>query len=297
MKTGLAIILCGGGVMGAYQAGFLYKLFTTPKYMEYYKIELINGTSIGAINGYHCASGNAESLRDLWLNNSIDNFLTYSCSYPLIGKYLSYLQAITKLSIYQPNYELLFEKLKIKDDNILDKFNFTVTCYNTGEECYINGQDNDLKEYLKASIATFGLPPVIINNKTYFDGGLFENMPINFDPKKFDGTVIILDTDSKIIDDAELPNPSNIITYGINVINMERKRIMAYEFFDRINEHSSNPKFNSPCWLEKCDNVVRLYYKPKTKEDEFTDIFDNDKRKVVLAFEQGEKDAEINLAK
>ena len=60
-----ALVLSGGGVLGAFQAGFLRALFRTP-----FRPSLIVGTSAGALNGaflaLHPDEQGAEELASIW---------------------------------------------------------------------------------------------------------------------------------------------------------------------------------------------------------------------------------------
>jgi len=302
----LALVLCGGGARGAYQAGFLHKLFTTPEYIECWDIEKINGTSIGAINGYYCATGNADRLRDTWNNHTLSNFMTQWCTVPFFGKYISYVGCYYNLSFYKPNYDLLFGNLKKKDDNILNKFSCTVTCYNNGNDIFINGDNAKLDEYMKATMAAFGLPPILIDNKTYFDGGLFQNIPINFDVKQYKnnkGVVLILDTVEKIKefnDDEkdELVNPDSLLTYIKNIITIQNNRVLSYEFYQNQMCDQTEPIFSKESWMDKLNKdsdrkyIIRKFYKPENPDDQIVNTFEDDIEKIRRSFKAGEDECD-----
>jgi predicted acylesterase/phospholipase RssA len=57
-------ILPGGGVKGSFQGGFLYELLHT--YSDHFTVSRIDGTSVGALNGYAFALGKKTQLRDTW---------------------------------------------------------------------------------------------------------------------------------------------------------------------------------------------------------------------------------------
>ncbi len=59
-NTGLA--LCGGGILGAFQAGFMYNL---PEQTDF---SCVSGASIGAVNACLLYSGNKETLKNFWFN-------------------------------------------------------------------------------------------------------------------------------------------------------------------------------------------------------------------------------------
>jgi NTE family protein len=66
MSSSLALVLSGGGLFGAWQAGAWAALEGT------IAPDLVVGTSVGALNGAVIASGaSAAHLRQLWLDPSL----------------------------------------------------------------------------------------------------------------------------------------------------------------------------------------------------------------------------------
>ena len=61
MKLGLC--LPGGGAKGAFQAGVIYGLYE--KGLDF---DVLEGNSIGAINGYYIYTGNVGKLKEMWIN-------------------------------------------------------------------------------------------------------------------------------------------------------------------------------------------------------------------------------------
>ena len=59
-----ALVLCGGGAKGAYQAGVIKALYDR----GINKFNSIAGTSIGAINGYFLFTENVDKLEEIWTN-------------------------------------------------------------------------------------------------------------------------------------------------------------------------------------------------------------------------------------
>ena len=82
-------ILLGGGVRGAFQAGFLYYLFTN--YSDFFEVSRVDGTSVGSMNGLCIMNKKYEKLKNTWLNiESInDLFGNWSENY-MLGKYYSF---------------------------------------------------------------------------------------------------------------------------------------------------------------------------------------------------------------
>src|SRR5690349_8666389 len=64
-----ALVLSGGGLFGAWQAGAWRAL--APRFQP----DLIVGCSVGALNGYAIAAGaSPEKLEDLWLREELSDF-------------------------------------------------------------------------------------------------------------------------------------------------------------------------------------------------------------------------------
>ena len=82
-------ILPGGGVNGAFQAGFIYHLVN--KYYNYYKLYQVDCTSVGSLNGLALISDNLfiSKLKDIWftIDNIFDIFGEIS-TIPIINKFL-----------------------------------------------------------------------------------------------------------------------------------------------------------------------------------------------------------------
>jgi predicted acylesterase/phospholipase RssA len=73
-----ALVLSGGGALGAYEAGVVGALAATAGVSDGSPLlpyELVCGTSIGALNGWFVASGQYTKLRELWYGISGENLL------------------------------------------------------------------------------------------------------------------------------------------------------------------------------------------------------------------------------
>ena len=64
MDLNIGLCLCGGGAMGAYQAGVIKALYDR----GINKFNAISGTSIGAVNGYFIFTNNVEKLEEMWID-------------------------------------------------------------------------------------------------------------------------------------------------------------------------------------------------------------------------------------
>ena len=74
--VGRALVLSGGGALGAYEAGIVGQLAAAGAVSDGTPLpgyQLIAGTSIGAINGWFVATGQYQRLHDLWYGISGEN--------------------------------------------------------------------------------------------------------------------------------------------------------------------------------------------------------------------------------
>ncbi len=160
MKIGL--VLSGGMAKGAYQIGALRAVndFIPPEEIKY-----MSCASIGVLNGYAYATNNLDSAEKMWKNVCTNDART------LITK-------ILKSSMLQQNIVNIYDKnkkipcvfycslLDIGHRNIVYKDLSLVDC-------------NNIPTYLKASVA---MPiynrAVQLDNTSYFDGAMIDNIPI-----------------------------------------------------------------------------------------------------------------------
>ena len=220
-------VLPGGGVRGAFQAGFLYQLFKC--YKDKFEIAKMDGTSVGSINGFAIINEQYDYLKDIWLNiNSInDLFDNWSDSY-IIGKLSSCIRGFYNNGLFS-NTKMKSLIKETHDEHWVNYSNMykqlyscvVVNIQNASTE-YIDGDNKDICEYITASGSPWIVSnPVEIDNKIYTDGGLLETYPIkNIGNCNADITVIIgYDQEHfKYI----LGENDNIIKYLANLIDISR---------------------------------------------------------------------------
>ena len=172
-KKRIHFILPGGGVNGAFQAGFLYRLML--ECSEYIDIVRIDGISVGALNGIGLLLEHPEFLKNIWfsIENRNDIFDSHNANMDLWNKG----------SLYDSNG--LREIIHIYKDYVktqeLLKYNCVV--HNSTKNCheYINGNNDNIWDFVVASSS----PPIIspysqIGDCQYTDGGLDQVYPIDF---------------------------------------------------------------------------------------------------------------------
>ena len=167
-----AIVLGGGGVLGATQVGMLRALMETGL-----RPSLVVGTSVGALNGAAIAADpsetGVEALADLWgsLNETgmfSDNMLARAST---LAKYRTHLYSpapLRKLLIsYLPE---TFEQLQVPFQCV------AASIEKAGAHWFSSG---NLADAVMASSAVPGLlPPAVINGEHFLDGGLVHSIPV-----------------------------------------------------------------------------------------------------------------------
>ncbi len=219
-------ILPAGGVRGAFQAGFLYNLFSN--YKDSFEIAKIDGTSVGALNGFAAISNQLDYLSNFWLSiNSIEDlFENWSESY-LFGSLKCFYHTYYNGGFYSnKKLKSIIEKAAINWENYSeeyrDKYSCVTVCVNTGETNYINGSNSNITDFITASASPWVLSnPVKIENKTYMDGALLETYPIKNINKCGADITVIVGYDQEHIKYLSGDN-TNIFSYLANLIDIAK---------------------------------------------------------------------------
>ena len=167
-----AFVLGGGGLLGAHEVGMLRALAEAN-----IKPDLVVGTSIGAVNGAFIAADphhGAERLSDLWQGESLQVIFSET----LLGRTARLLRSGTHLHAIEPLRRLLADKLPIEDFRDL-KLPFHCVAASIEDATARWFESGALVPAIMASCAVPGLlPPVEIDGRHYFDGGLVDSIPV-----------------------------------------------------------------------------------------------------------------------
>ncbi len=188
----VAIVLCGGGALGSYEAGVW-------KYLKEidFKYDLVVGTSIGALNGALMVTQEYEKCLNLWNTISIDQIVTSGVDVDKnffhdffsgkntkkIKEFLSnYIK--NKGDTISPFKEMM--KKNIDPKKILSspiEFGIVICTFPDFKEIHIDVKklkEKEVHSFLHATSAVFPIFPIEkINGKRYVDGGFKNNLPIN----------------------------------------------------------------------------------------------------------------------
>lgn len=165
----IALALSGGGNRGAVHVGVLHA-FDENKI----SIDAISGTSAGSIIGALYSSGiSAIELKGIIAKQSIGKMLHFTIKKDGLAN-MKGLRKVLETHIKSNNYSDLNKKLFVCASNI-DDADFEIF------------SEGDLFSHVCASSSVPILfEPVIINNKHFVDGGLFNNLPVDPLLNKYD---------------------------------------------------------------------------------------------------------------
>jgi NTE family protein len=167
-----AFVLGGGGLLGAHEVGMLRALAEAG-----IKPDLVVGTSIGAINGAFVAAdpaGAAKRLGELWRSEA----LTEAFSENLWGRAVRLARSGTHLHSIEPLRQMLATMLPTADFADLE-LPFQCVAASIEGACARWFSTGSLVPAILASCAVPGLlPPVVIGDEHFFDGGLVDSIPV-----------------------------------------------------------------------------------------------------------------------
>lgn len=183
-KTGL--VLSGGGSKGAYEIGVYKALKKLHK-----NIDIVTGTSIGAINGVFIAQKDLKKALKLWNNISFKTLYDEE-AFPILENeklskiYMQYAKGFISeggLDIYKMKkiFNEYFKPQKFFTSNI----DYGLVTYNLSKNKPVlktkaELTKENLKDYVLASASCYpAFKPYLINNEMHIDGGYYDNLPIN----------------------------------------------------------------------------------------------------------------------
>jgi NTE family protein len=170
----VAFVLSGGGPLGAVQVGFLRALFERGIVPD-----MMVGVSVGALNAVAIADdpspAGVEALQSLWLRMRKDDLFPG-------GRLVSAWHAVTRGPSLYSNAGLrrvIDRHLSASSfDELVIPAHVVATDLRTGDEAWFS--EGPITEALLASAAMPGvLPPVVIGEGTYVDGGVVNNVPVS----------------------------------------------------------------------------------------------------------------------
>ena len=182
----LGLVLSGGGSKGAYEIGVYKALKKLHK-----NIDIVTGTSIGAINGLFIVQKDLRGALKLWKNISFKTIYDED-SFPIMEDeklskiYMQYAKSFINeggLDIYKMKslFDKSFKPYKFYNSNV----DYGLVTYNISQNKPVLKIKEELpkeniKEYVLASASCYpAFKPYLIDGEMYIDGGYYDNLPIN----------------------------------------------------------------------------------------------------------------------
>ena len=182
----LGLVLSGGGSKGSYEIGVYKALKKLHK-----KVDIVTGTSIGAINGMFVAQKDLKGALKLWKNISFKTLYDEE-EFPVLENeklskiYMQYAKGFINdggLDIYK--MKDIFNKYFKPHKFFKSDIDYGLVTYNFTKNKPVLKTKKDLtkdniKDYILASASCYpAFKPYLINNEMYIDGGYYDNLPIN----------------------------------------------------------------------------------------------------------------------
>jgi len=163
-----ALILLGGGARGAYQVGVIRSIreLSVP-------IDIVCGSSVGAINAAMVAAGRADDLEQYWLQMSTRSVLSPRVDLWRLRHWRAMVKSgaeLTRLLQHEIPWETIREgypKLVVEMTNL-----------ETGEHEIADNQTCTWRHLLASSAIPMIFPPVRIGVHDYVDGTLTQGFPL-----------------------------------------------------------------------------------------------------------------------
>lgn len=250
----LGLVLEGGGAKGSYHAGAIKALFE-----RNYDFDGVMGTSIGAVNGALIAQGDTEKCIELWETVRPSDFVDvddkkmlniFNKNYD--KESMGYLFALLRSTLANKGFsrERIMRLLKflVDEDKLrLSKKDFGIVTVSITDRMPMEIFKEEipyghLHDYIMASayFPAFRLDPIY--GKKYFDGGVYDNLPINPLIRRGYDEIIAIRTNSNmphqmVIDDTvkvTYINPSDDIGGTISVYASSLERNIKMGYFDAV---------------------------------------------------------------
>lgn len=192
MKIGL--VLAGGGARGAYEVG-TWKALRELNIEKY--IEVISGTSIGALNAMLFLQGDLKLAEELWCNISKERILPTDTK-DLITRSILIALGTKNINFVKKYMPKALEAGNISRSGLIDIMNKYLdfekisnterVCYITCTEIpelvpkYFKVNDYDIETMKSILLATSALPMIFdseeVGSNKYLDGGMVDNTPV-----------------------------------------------------------------------------------------------------------------------
>lgn len=250
----LGLVLEGGGAKGSYHAGAIRALLE-----RNYDFDGVMGTSIGAVNGAMVAQGDAEKCIELWETAMPSDFVDVDDEKMLNilnknfdGKSLLYLISLIRSALANKGFSrdrimCLLKSLIDEDKLRKSKKDFGIVTVSITDKMPMEIFKEEipyghLHDYIMASAYIPGFRRDAIYGKKYFDGGVFDNLPINPLIRRGYDEIIAVRTNSPmphrtVVDDTvkiTYISPSSNVGGTISMYETSLKRNIKMGYLDTV---------------------------------------------------------------
>ena len=193
------VVLGGGGAKGAYEIG-VWKALNELEI----PIEVIVGTSVGALNGAIMVQGDFDVAYTMWCDLNILKIFSFGQEKDILTpKDLSLVSIINTIKNSLLLGGMDVTPLKELLDKVIDeekiresKIDFGIVTFSLTDFKPVNIFKKDIPkgkliDYLLASSCFPTFRPQMINDKRYVDGGIYDNIPVSLISKKSSNIIIV----------------------------------------------------------------------------------------------------------
>ncbi len=230
----IGLVLSGGGSKGAYEAG-VYKALRK----LHIKIDIVTGTSIGAVNGMMIVQKSNYKIRKFWRTVSFSKIYKEE-EFPklkdlkLSKVYAQYAKAfINGGGLDISKMEKMFDEYYNPRKFFKSDIDFGVVTFNMTKRKPVIKKKKDLtsktvKDYVVASASCYpAFQPYKIGEDLYIDGGYYDNLPINL-AAELGATKIIA------VDLRAIGLKKKIVDSSIEITTIApRNKIVSFLIFDK----------------------------------------------------------------
>lgn len=285
------LVLEGGGAKGAFHVGALKALFERG-----YEFGGVTGTSIGALNGAMIAQGDFAILYDIWYNatpsmlvDANDGLLSKILSGEYDRESLRYMLQLAKTFVVNKGMPIdkakgfldaYIDEAKLRESPI-DYGLVTVDTSDDWEALEVFKEDipsGMLKQFILASAYFPAFNRPMIDGKSFIDGGVYNNCPVN--PLIYKGydKIIAIRTGSKM--------PSRKVIDGTAEVHYINPSESLGKTLDFRNEHIRyNMRLGYYDALRYIDGLIgSSYYIKRIPKAQVINYFENLNYKVYSAW-------------
>ena len=262
-----ALVLSGGGVLGALQAGILRALFRTP-----YRPDLIVGTSVGALNGafvsFRPDAEGADELVNIWSSLRDKSLFMFN---PLRIAYQMFTQ---KLCLFNSDLlKELVEQYAPADDFGATKIPLYITTTNLSKGHKQVFHEGPISRAILASTALPGFfCPVEIDGDQYVDGGVLANLDLETALDLGATEILAIDL-SRCIDGQRPDSMVSLWMQTLDVIQRERVESEMARLAPKAHITLIQPGIETSQSLSSFNKVEQLMDEGQTFGEEVIDAY------------------------